>query len=132
VAPRLHHVVLAVAPDGIARTAQLFADLGFRFVTFDLPDVGLQVLLDWERGIELVSPLDGHDGPVRDFLARHGDGVYSLAIRVADAPDAEQIASRYGSQARFRQHRDGDGWALDEIELSVLGLPLTLLSTDLP
>lgn len=124
--------MIAVDQNRVERTAQLFTDLGFGFVSFDLADVGLRVLLDWERGVELVSPLDDRDGPVRDFLARHGDGVYSLAIRVDDAPSAEEITARYGSQARFRQHRDGDGWVLDEIDLSVLGLPLTLLSTDLP
>jgi hypothetical protein len=33
---------------------------------------------------------------------------------------------------RFRQHFDGDGTYLDEIDLSVLGLPLTFLATNVP
>jgi 4-hydroxyphenylpyruvate dioxygenase-like putative hemolysin len=131
--PNLHHAVLAIAPERLARTAQLFADLGFDFDEFDLDDVGLHVMLDWVHGLELVTPSVPHsDNPVRQFLERHGDGVYTLALRVDDAPVAEQIARRYGATTNFRQHRDGDGWQLDEIEMTVLGLPVTLLSTDLP
>ncbi|OBG27616.1 hypothetical protein A5764_02820 [Mycobacterium sp. 852002-51057_SCH5723018] len=126
--------MLAIAPQRLARTAQLFADLGFRFDEFDLGDVGLRVMLDWDRGLELVTPTaPDSDNPVRQFLDNHGDGVFTLALRVDDAPAAEQIAHRYGAVTNFRQHRAGDGWQLDEIEMSVLGLlPLTLLSTDLP
>jgi 4-hydroxyphenylpyruvate dioxygenase-like putative hemolysin len=69
---------------------------------------------------------------VAQFLQQNGPGVYSVVIRVGDASAAEQVAQRYGAQTRFHQHRGGDGFELDEIELSVLGLPLTLLSTDLP
>lgn len=90
-------------------------------------------MLDWNRGLELVTPTaPDSDNRVRQFLDNHGDGVFTLALRVDDAPAAEQIAHRYGAATNFRQHRDGDGWQLDEIEMTVLGLPLTLLSTDLP
>jgi 4-hydroxyphenylpyruvate dioxygenase-like putative hemolysin len=69
---------------------------------------------------------------VAQFLQHNGPGVYSVVIRVGDAQAAEQVAHRYGAQTQFQQHRGGDGYELDEIELSVLGLPLTFLSTDLP
>lgn len=128
----MHHVVIAVAGPRMRRTTALFTDLGFHLSEFELDDVGLRVLLDWGGGIELVTPIDDRPGPVADFLALHGDGVYSLAVRVADAPSAEAIAARYGATTTFRQRRNGKGWALEEIELSVLGLPITLLSTDLP
>lgn len=131
--PLLHHAVIAVEPEHLAQTAQLFTDLGFRFDTFDLDDVGLRVMLDWMRGVELVTPIaDGRDTAVRRFLDRHGDGVYTIALRVGDAPAAEQIARRYGGVTNFRQHRDGEGWQLDEIEMTALQLPLTFISTDLP
>lgn len=131
--PALHHVVIAVAPERAVRTAALFTELGFEFAEFDMPDVGLHVRLDWTRGIELVNPLtDDPDDPVRRFLDRHGDGVYTIVIRVGDAPTAEQIARRYGATTEFRQHRDGDGWQLDEIQLTARGLPVTFLTTDLP
>ncbi|WP_255396708.1 hypothetical protein [Mycobacterium sp. E2462] len=42
------------------------------------------------------------------------------------------VAQRYGSTTRFRQGFSGDGNYLEEVDLSVLGLPLTFLSTNLP
>jgi 4-hydroxyphenylpyruvate dioxygenase-like putative hemolysin len=134
-ATSVHHVVFAVTQDQLGATAQFFSELGFRFHTIELEDVGLRVLLDWDGGLELVTPLssgaDG-DGAVAQFLQRNGPGVFSVVVRVDDASAAEQLAQRYGAQTRFRQHRGGDGFELDEIEISVLGLPLTFLSTDLP
>jgi 4-hydroxyphenylpyruvate dioxygenase-like putative hemolysin len=131
----VHHVVFAVPQEQLSDTAQFFSELGFRFQTIELEDVGLRVLLDWDGGLELVTPLssaaDG-DNVVANFLQHNGAGVYSVVIRVGDAPAAEQVAQRYGAQTRFHQHRGGDGYELDEIEISVLGLPLTFLSTDLP
>jgi 4-hydroxyphenylpyruvate dioxygenase-like putative hemolysin len=134
-ATSVHHVVFAVPREQLSETAQFFSELGFRFQTVELEDVGLRVLLDWDGGLELVTPLsaaaDG-TGEVEQFLQQHGPGVYSVVIRVGDASAAEQVAQRYGAQTRFHQHRGGDGFELDEIEISVLGLPLTFLSTDLP
>jgi 4-hydroxyphenylpyruvate dioxygenase-like putative hemolysin len=128
-------VVFATPQEQLSETAQFFADLGFRFETIELDDVGLRVLLDWDGGLELVTPLssdaDG-DNAVAQFLQQNGPGVYSVVIRVGDASAAEQVAQRYGARTRFRQHRGGDGYELDETEISVLGLPLTFLSTDLP
>lgn len=69
---------------------------------------------------------------VREFLASHGDGVYTVVVQVPGASDAENIAQRYGSTTRFRQGFSGDGNYLEEVDLSVFGLPLTFLSTNLP
>jgi len=134
-ATSVHHVVFAVKQKQLGETAQFFSELGFRFQTIELDDVGLRVLLDWDGGLELVTPLSsGADdsGAVAQFLQSNGPGVFSVVVRVGDAPAAEQVAQRYGAQTRFRQHRGGDGFELDEIEISVLGLPLTFLATDLP
>jgi 4-hydroxyphenylpyruvate dioxygenase-like putative hemolysin len=131
----VHHVVFATPQEQLSETAQFFSDLGFRFQTIELEDVGLRVLLDWNGGLELVTPLSSEadgDNAVAQFLQQDGPGVYSVVIRVGDASAAEQLAQRYGARTRFHQHRGGDGYQLDEIEISVLGLPLTLLSTDLP
>jgi 4-hydroxyphenylpyruvate dioxygenase-like putative hemolysin len=131
----VHHVVFAVGAEQLPETIELFNELGFRFQTIELEDVGLRVLLDWDGGLELVTPLStaaDDAAAVKEFLQRNGPGVYSVVIRVGDAPAAEQVAKRYGAQTLFHQHRGGEGFELDEIELSVLGLPLTFLSTDLP
>ena len=131
----VHHVVFAVPPEQLPEAVEFFSELGFRFQDIELEDVGLRVLLDWDGGLELVTPLSSEAegaGAVTEFLQRNGPGVYSVVIRVGDAPAAEQVAQRYGAQTRFHQHRGGEGFELDEIELSVLGLPLTFLSSDLP
>jgi 4-hydroxyphenylpyruvate dioxygenase-like putative hemolysin len=134
--PQLHHVVFAVAPDRQASVAQLFTDLGFSFEKLELTELGLDIRLDWNRGIELISPIAGSTGAVaalvNEFLERHGDGVYTVVIRVPSASAAEAVTERYGGTTRFRQNFEGEGSYLDEIDLSVFGLPLTLLSTNVP
>ena len=134
--PLLHHVVFAVAAQRQADVARLFTDLGFAFENLELAELGVHVYLDWNRGIELISPIAGSSASVarsvREFLDDHGDGIYTVVIRVPGASAAEAVAERYGATTRFRQNFEGEGSYLDEIDLSVLGLPLTFLSTNIP
>lgn len=131
---QLHHVVFAVAPQRRETMAAMFADLGFEFEEAELTELGIRVHLDWNRGIELISPVPGATTSVatyvNEFLDRHGDGVYTVVLRVPDAAAAESVAQRYGSTTRFRQGFSGEGSYLDEIDLSALGLPLTFLATN--
>ena len=133
--PSLHHVVFAVAADRQAAMVQMFTALGFSFNAAELTELGVQVQLDWDRGLELISPVPGSAASVaasvNDFLDRHGDGVYTVVVRVPDIAAAEEVTGRYGSTTRFKQGFSGEGSYLDEIDLSVLGLPLTLLSTNI-
>ena len=133
--PSLHHVVFAVAAQRQAAMVDMFTELGFSFDAAELTELGVHVQLDWDRGVELISPVPGSTASVatsvNDFLDRHGDGVYTVVVRVPDAAAAEGAAARYGSTTRFRQGFSGDGSFLDEIDLSVLGLPLTFLSTNI-
>ncbi|WP_232079373.1 VOC family protein [Mycobacterium conspicuum] len=133
--PRMHHVAIAVSAERHDETKRFFGDLGFTFADFELPDVGLHVALDWERGIELLTPTAdaaGRESAVAKFLARHGDGLYSAVLRVHDAAAAHEVARRHGSTTLFAQHREVGEFSLDEIELDVRGIPVTVLSTDLP
>lgn len=134
--PRLHHVVFAVARERHDAVGQLFTELGFSFDEISLDELGLRVLLDWNRGIELISPQPaataGVASSVAEFLASHGDGVYTVVLQVEGASQADEVAKRYGSITRFRQGFEGEGNYLEEIDLSVCGLPLTFLSTNLP
>lgn len=133
--PALHHIVFAVAAERQETMAQMFTELGFCFNTAELTELGVHVQLDWDRGVELISPVPGSTASVaasvNDFLERHGDGVYTVVVRVPDAATAEEVTARYGATTRFRQGFSGDGSYLDEIDLSVLCLPLTLLSTNI-
>jgi hypothetical protein len=133
--PQLHHVVFAIAPERHDEIARLFTDLGFSLEGGELPELGLRINLDWHRGIELISPLPESTatvaGFVKDFLDQKGDGIYTVVIRVPGTPAAEAVAERYGAITRFQQSFEGDGSHLHEVDLSVLGLPLTFLSTNL-
>nr|WP_090275444.1 hypothetical protein [Mycolicibacterium komanii]CRL68413.1 hypothetical protein CPGR_01108 [Mycolicibacterium komanii] len=133
---QLHHVVFAVAPQRRETMVALFTDLGFEFEEAELTELGVRVHLDWNRGIELISPVPDSTASVatyvNEFLDRHGDGVYTVVLRVPDASAAESVAQRYGSTTRFRQGFSGDGSYLEEIDLSVVGLPLTFLATNVP
>ncbi|OBK14486.1 hypothetical protein [Mycobacterium asiaticum] len=133
---RLHHVVFAVSRDRHDNVGRLFTELGFSFNDATLDELGLRVMLDWDRGIELISPEPGSTAEVaasvKEFLATHGDGVYTVVVQVPGASAAEDIAKRYGAITRFRQGFSGAGNYLEEIDLSVCGLPLTFLATNLP
>jgi 4-hydroxyphenylpyruvate dioxygenase-like putative hemolysin len=133
---QLHHVVFAVALERHETVAQMFTDLGFTLQPAELTELGLRIHLDWDRGIELISPIAGSTAPVaasvNEFLDKKGDGIYTVVLRVPGAAAAESVAERYGATIRFRQRLEGDGTHLEEIDLSVFDLPLTLLDTSLP
>ena len=133
---QLHHVVFAVAPERQAAVAQMFTELGFSFENTELTELGLTIHLDWNGGIELISATPGATAEVAasvsEFVKANGDGVYTVVLRVPGASGAVAVTERYGSQIRFRQSISGEGSYLDEIDLSVLGLPVTLLATNIP
>jgi hypothetical protein len=81
--PSLHHVVFCVEPDNQDAAADVWRTLGFEFVEILLDDVSLRVLLDWTRGIEIVSPTtsDATVCAARAFLNEQGEGVYSVVVR---------------------------------------------------
>jgi hypothetical protein len=134
--PLLHHVVFAVAPERLESAADYLTALGFQFVAFEHEELGLQIRLDWDHGFELISPTAAaptHPGTAADFLARNGDGLFSVVVRTADCEAGEHIASGRGVKSDFRQHVEGDGFEVTEVKLEPLcGIPLTLLETNLP
>ncbi len=131
---KLHHVVFAVAAERHATVAQMFTELGFTFDKAELTELGVTVSLAWNQGLELISAVPGSAAEVavsvNDFLDRHGEGVYTVILQVPDASAAEAVTERYGSTTRFQQRFDGEGSYFHEIDLSVFGLPLTFLSTN--
>jgi len=94
----------------------------------------VNVSLDWAGGLELISAKPDSTADVarfvNEFVGRNGEGVYTVVLQVPGADRAEAVTERYGSVTRFRQSFSGDGSYLDEIDLSVSGLPLTFLSTN--
>jgi Glyoxalase-like domain len=134
--PILHHVVFAIAGERLDAAADYLGALGFQFQAFQHEELGLQVRLDWDHGIELISPTvdaPSDAGTAAEYLARNGDGLFSVVVRTADCNAAEHIALRYGVKSDFRQHVEGDGFEVTEVKLEPLfGIPLTLLTTNLP
>jgi len=132
----LHHVVFAVALERHDAVAQMFTELGFTLAPTELTELGLRISLDWGHGLEVISPIPGSTAPVSAsvsaFLDSKGDGVYTVVVQVPEASAAEAVTDRYGASIRFRQRLEGDGTHLEEIDLSVSGLPLTLLDTNIP
>ena len=133
--PSLHHVVFCVERAHQDDAANFWKDLGFELVEIDLPDVGLRVLLDWTRGIEIIAPSDvnaAEGARVQQFLDERGEGVYSVVVLTNDIDGPLSVAARYGAMAELRQDRGGDGFALEEAMLSpVHGMAVTFIATDL-
>ena len=131
--PHVHHIVFCVEPEHQDRAAELWRELGFQFAEIVLDDVGLRVLLDWTGGVEIISPTSSSATDARAFLDTHGDGVYSVVVRTDDIDAATDIARGHGASVALHHHRDGPGYTLEEVMLTpVLGMPVTLLATDLP
>ena len=133
-APSLHHVVFCVEPDNQDAAADVWRTLGFEFVEILLADVLLRVLLDWTRGIEIISPTtsDATACAARAFLNEQGEGVYSVVVRTEAIDAATESMRSRGAELTYHQSRGGDGYSLREAQFApVFGMPITLLETDL-
>lgn len=129
---KVHHVVFCVHHHNQERAADLWRDLGLTFAEIDLADLGIRVLIDWDAGIELVSPVPGSGESAEaftTFLESRGEGLYSVVMAVDEVDGPEGIAKRYGARVEYRQHRDHGGLVIDEVMLEpVHGMPITFLS----
>ncbi len=132
--PSLHHVVFCVEPGNQDAAADVWRTLGFEFVEILLDDVSLRVLLDWTRGIEIISPTtcDATVCAARAFLNEQGEGIYSVVVRTDAISAATQSMRSRGTELTYHQSRGGDGYTLQEAQFApVFGMPITLLETDL-
>ena len=132
--PSLHHVVFCVEPDHQDAAADVWRTLGFEFVEILLEDVFLRVLLDWTRGIEIVSPTtsDATACGARSFLNEQGEGVYAVVVRTKAISATTESMRSCGVELTYRQSRSADSYTLEEAQFApVFGMPITLLETDL-
>lgn len=102
---------------GNARQAAHFyvTAFGFDLIAYAGPETGVRdrasyVLEQGEMRIVLTSPL-GPEGPVADFIRKHGDGVADVALRVPDARAALDAARNGGAivVAEALEARDDHG-----------------------
>jgi methylmalonyl-CoA/ethylmalonyl-CoA epimerase len=130
---KVHHAVFCVHGDNQERAARLWRELGLAFAELVLADLEIRVLIDWDAGIELVSPLpDAGEAALAftTFLETEGEGLYSLVMSVDEVDGPEAIARRYGAQVEYQQHREVGNFVIDEVMLApVHGMPITFLST---
>lgn len=95
---RISHVVIAVKPD---RFDQAVRDASTVFgAAFDVlvrKDLGVQVAMSWDAGIELQSPLDLDDeSPLSVFLRDRGEGILAFVHRVENLDAAVERARGVG------------------------------------
>jgi methylmalonyl-CoA/ethylmalonyl-CoA epimerase len=133
---KVHHVVYCVLPENQERAADVWREFGMTFQEVPLAEEGIRVLLDWSAGIEIVAPTvpEGTEtARFRAFLDERGEGVYSVVVRTAEIDGPIRAVASHGASVRYRQHRETGDIVVDEADLTpVLGMSITLLSTNLP
>jgi len=104
---RIHHVEFWV---GNAKQAAYFYRSAFGFsqtayagLETGSRDVASYVLGQNKATFVLTTPLSS-DGPVNDFIVRHGDGVRDIAFEVADADRAYEAAIERGAESAMEPH----------------------------
>ena len=90
---RLHHVVFCVRPENQQRAAGLWRELGLQFQEVPLEDLGVRVLIDWNAGIEIISPTDTASAPSGNVCALD-QLTQGLVLSVAVPPD--DVAADHG------------------------------------
>jgi Glyoxalase/Bleomycin resistance protein/Dioxygenase superfamily len=102
---RLSHAVFCVAPDDFDACRDYWATgHGVVFDDIPLPDsFGLRVVFSIRNGIEIISPTsDAAPAPIREFLDKHGNGIYAIVYGVPDLTAAVDRAAAYGVEETAR------------------------------
>jgi predicted enzyme related to lactoylglutathione lyase len=103
----VHHVVWCVRPESLEPVRRFWQQaVGLPLQDLDLPELGLHVLISWEGGVEVMSPV--HEtgtlvDPARRFLASHGEGVYCVVFNVAGLEDVVARISGQGGRLVFEE-----------------------------
>ena len=95
---RIDHFAWIVRPENYeACKAKLTAVLGLNFVDYENPDLAIKIALDWDAGIEILSPTDmnSHHGRL---LEAKGEGMNSLIFGVEDLDAALDRAVAAGAK----------------------------------
>ena len=94
-------------PDNQDAAADVWRSLGFEFVEILLDDVSLRVLLDWTRGVEIISPTTSEATvcAARAFLNDQGEGIYSVVVRTEAINTAIDSMRSRGAKLTYQQSR---------------------------
>ena len=103
----VHHVVWCVEPENLERVRVFWERIvGISLEELDLPDLGLRILISWNAGIEIMSPAYPSGtmaDAARQFLARRGEGVFSVVYGVRGIDDVVASFTESGGQLLFRE-----------------------------
>lgn len=107
----IDHVVLLVRGDHIDAIAKQWTDiLGVEFEEMADETLGVRVVINLDAGIELLAPLGSygsHGAVLEQHLAEHGEGFFSLVVKVDDAEAAGERAVAAGSTVVRRFETSG-------------------------
>ncbi len=99
----VNRVVMAVR-DLEAGRAHFESLLGCTFQHADDDEAarfGVQILMSWDGGIELVAPIEGRDSHVQKILDERGEGLIGVVWAVADADASRNAAAALGHPSIF-------------------------------
>ena len=103
----VHHVVWCVRPENLEGVRRYWQEaVGLPLHDLDLPELGIHVLISWDGGIEIMSPVYETGvlvEPARRFLATHGEGVYCVVFNVADLDDVSARIAGQGGRIVFEE-----------------------------
>ena len=133
---RVSHVVYCLEAEHLDRAAEFFSEVaGALFEDLSRPELGLRVMVDFERGLELIAPAP-ELGPVAERFLEHlknnGEGLYDVVYGVRDLDETAERARAFGlgvtHRASFAEVPPWKGRfrALEELHLEqFLGLKVT-------
>ena len=128
---RIHHVTFCVEPENLDAARNMWTELGYEFVEHTRAERGMAVLIDMNRGVEIIAPIGPAATELRAFLDERGEGVYSVVFRTADLDESLRVARQHRGELVFR-HQAGSGYRYELARLKpIFGMPITFLDTDL-
>ncbi len=102
---KIDHVVFMLWPENLESAKETFERL--LSIKLEGPiesqEQGVRIYIDWESGIELMSPADPEKAvaPMK-FLRERGEGVWRIIYGVASVDDAVARAAELGINQLFR------------------------------
>lgn len=59
-------------------------------------EFGVEILMSWDAGVELVAPIEGRCSHVEKWIDEHGEGFAGVVFAVADADESRDAAAVLG------------------------------------
>ena len=100
-AHRVDHVALVVRIENLEKAVSRFSELFAIELEGPFRSPGLTIYINWDAGLELVSPEDETaENPPARFLRERGEGLFRLIFGVDDMEAARRRAASAGCQSR--------------------------------